>query len=144
MDNYVKPVKEDKQYYYEKETMLFLRRTLIRQGVIQRQAIAAYDSNGELVDNTVTIKEMSERLDIASASISNALKTEKMTKHHFFRRYNLNDEPLEIIELNYLCEIDGIYFFNQSRVGDYCEVTRQAVSLAKKRKSKKINGKEVN
>jgi hypothetical protein len=42
-----------------------------------------------------------------------------------------------------LCEIDGVRFVKQGDIADYCEVTKQAISLSVKRKSKVINGKTI-
>lgn len=143
LNNYVKPQREKVEYYYEKEKYLFSREALIRQGVIKRQGIAVYDNNGDLEDVYPTITEAALALAISTDRISGALKTEKINGGYFFRYYNLDDEAPEMINFDYVCEIDGIKFFKQTDVAEYCGVTRQAVSGSKQRESKSINGKEI-
>jgi len=142
-NSYVKPKKENVEFYYEKEEYLFSRRTLIRQGIIKKQGIAIYNNLGELEDTCTTVIEASSLIGYSKNRISGALKTEKINGDYFFRYYNLDEEPEETIDIDYLCEIDGVRFFKQSDIAEYCGVSRQSISGSKERQSKIINGKEI-
>ena len=75
--------------------------------------------------------------------IRSALKSGKIYKDHFFRNFILSEEPAENIDVPYLCIIDGYKFMKQTEVADYCDVTKQAVSIAKQRHAKLINGRII-
>ena len=101
-----------------------------------------YDKNGELEFTAQSLVEAADALEITSASVSKGLKTEKLTCEYFFRYYS-TEEPAEKIDIPWLCEIDGLKFVKQKDIADYCEVTKQAISLSVKRKSKVINGRVI-
>lgn len=130
------------EFYYTPDEELFTRRALNRRGDKKKERIAVYDKNGELEFTAQTITEAAETLDITNASVSKGLKTEKLTCEYFFRHY-LTEEPKEKIEIPWLCEIDGVKFVKQTDIADYCEVTKQAISLSVRRKTKVINGRTI-
>lgn len=65
-------------------------------------------------------------------------------KQKYFRYYYEGDEIPEVIDVPILCFIDEIPFISIAEMARYLGVTNQATSAAKQRKSKKINGKEIN
>lgn len=142
-NNPPKPYHEQVEYYYEKETQLFTRRTLLRRGEIVKQYVAIYDTDGELIDTTKTITDAAKITGVTNLTISKVLKNLKRTSGYYFRYFNSNEEPQQKIDFDYICEIDGIKFINQSEVGDYCQVSRQAVSGSRQRRAAMINGKTV-
>lgn len=135
--------KEMPKFYYDPSELLFSRRALIRQGVIVKEHIAAYDGNGDLELTTPTITEMANELDITQSTISSAIKSGKIACGYYFRRFPSNQEPEAKIDVPWLCKIDGIKFARQTYIADYCGVSRQAVSQAVKRQSKEIAGKII-
>ena len=130
------------EFYYTPGEELFSKRTLERQGDRIREFVAVYDKSGELVMSSPFITDVAKALNITNVSISKGLKTGKVTCDHFFRYYT-SDEPEERIDIPWICEIDGVRFVKQVDIADYCEVSRQAVSLAVKRQSKMINGRII-
>lgn len=135
--------KEPPIFFYVPNEPMFTRRTLIRQGIIVKEKIAAYSRDGELEVVGATLTEVASALNITTSSISKALKDGKMSCGYFFRRVPGDIEAPQNIEVPWLCEIDGLKFFKATEVADYCQVSRQAASGSVKRKSKKINGKEI-
>ena len=130
------------EFYYTPGEDLFSRRALNRHGVKHRERIAVYDKNGDFEFDAETITDVAKELEITNASVSKGLKTEKLTCGYFFRHFT-TDEPADTIDIPWLCEIDGVRFVKQGDIADYCEVTKQAISLSVKRKSKVINGKTI-
>ena len=144
LSSYEAPPREKVEYYYEKETQLFTRRALARRGELDtiKQGIAIYDRNGELESTARSVREATNKVFL-DGGIRSALKSGKIYKDHFFRNFILSEEPPETIDVPYLCIIDGYKFMKQTEVADYCNVTKQAVSIAKQRKTTRINGREV-
>ena len=135
--------KEKPIFHHIENEELFTRRALLRNGLIEKTAIAIYDYNGELEDVANTITAAAEITSICSASISKALKTNKRTCGHYFQYYPAHTEAPKQIEVPWLAQVDDIKFLKQTEIADYCGVSRQAVSQAAKRESGIINGKEI-
>lgn len=106
------------------------------------QGIAIYNRNGNLIKTARNIREVVSE-DFLDGGIRSALKSGKIYKNHFFRYFIITNEPLENIEVPYLCIIDGLKFMKQNEVAEYCNVTKQAVSSAKQHSAIYINGKVV-
>ena len=115
----------------------------MRNGLIEKTAIAIYDYNGELEDVANTITAAAEITSICSASISKALKSSKRTCGHYFQYYLAHTEAPKQIEVPWLAQVDDIKFLKQTEIADYCGVSRRAVSQAAKRESSIINGREI-
>lgn len=146
-DDYLNPVieREKVQYYYEPDERLFSRRCLIRKGELEAipHGVAIYSREGQLEESYESVKDAVGATEYPDSGIRNAIKSGKIYKNKFFRSFNTDKDPNDTIEVDYLCEIDGIRFMKQTEVADYCGVSRQAVSSAKQRASTLIAGKTV-
>ena len=107
-----------------------------------KQGVAIYNRYGGLVMVARDIRGATTK-EFLDGGIRAALKSGKIYKDHFFRYYNLSDYPPKNIEVPYLCIIDGIKFMKQIEVAEYCGVTKQAISTAKRHSATLINGKIV-
>lgn len=135
--------KNIKDFYYEKDTNLFTRQTLIRRGEIiskKDNQIAMYNLAGVLEKTFLSVSQAENNIYKASG-IRNSLKTNKRYKDKFFRYYIA--EPEEEIDTPFVCIVDEIPFYNLITAAQYLGVTKQAVQQSRARKGKKINGKEV-
>lgn len=103
--------------------------------------VAVYDAGGTLENTfpTVSSVKMSGYLE---NGIRESMRTNKSYKNKYFRTY-YDDEPLEYIEVPYICIIDEIPFNSFAEIGRYLGVSRQAVHSSKKRNSSKIAGKPI-
>lgn len=128
-------------FVYIPDEQLFTREALLRRGEIKRQRIAVYSRDGELEDTFDYIIQAAKYLSGSDNGVSTALQTQKLYKNHLLRWYE--EEPLDEIEVDCLCTIDGQRFFKQTEVAEYCGVSRQAVSAAKMRGSTQIAGREI-
>lgn len=144
LSTYTAPARNFVQYYYEKEEKLFTRAALIRHGELPtvHLNVAEYSHDGELITTYTSIKDALAQCPsgLSDSGLRAAIKSGKMYKEHFFRQYNSETEPEEIIDTPYICIIDGVRFNRQVEVADYCDVSRQAVSIAKQRHQNTING----
>ena len=134
--------KEMPHFYWEKEEMLFSRRALIRQGVIVPQHVATY-VYGVLEDTAPSLEEAKRQCGISVPLIRKSLRGEGDHKQYAFRYFPSNEEPPAEIEIDYVCEIDGLKFFNRSDAANYCGVSRQAAAGAYNRRAKTLGGKEI-
>ena len=143
--NNYKPIdRVEVEYFYEKERSLFCRQTLIRRGEelpgrLQKK-IAVYNDRGELEKTAEGVKSLVGDI-FKDNGIRDSIKTGKIYKDHYFRIYE--EEPKEEIEIHPICVIDEIPFVTCAEMGRYLGVTRQAISVARKRKSKKVGGVEI-
>lgn len=145
-DNYItfnSPAREHVDYYYEKDELLFTRRTLMRRGELIKDYVAIYNEDGELEDVAKSCSEAGRKTDISNISVNNAVKTGKICKGYFFRMFPSNTDPAEETEIPYICEIDGHKFLKQIEIAEYCGVTKQAISGSRRRQAAEINGKIV-
>ena len=132
--------REEVEYYYEPETWLFVKDVRAEMG----KTIAVYNSNGELEFTAPTLTEASEYSGVCISSISAVIKNGKRSKGYYFRKYKKNENPLEQIDFDWLCEIDGQKFAKQVDIANYCNVSRQSVSMSVQNHSKEINGRQIN
>ena len=139
----IEEIKEEPVFFYEKEELLFSRRALIRRGEIAPDRIACY-VYGNLEQTLSSVAEVVEEYQLPLASVKKSLAGTKDIKQYAFRWYPGHLSPAAEIDLKgVVAEVDNIKFFNQSDIANYCGVSRQAVSISRKRNSKRINGKEV-
>lgn len=135
--NSYKQIRGDKPiYYYEKETKLFVVGE-------KRPCVAAYSKTGELEFVANSITEMSKLVGGTVNSISRVLSNGKLYNNYWFRNFEQGATAPDTIEVQFLCEIDGIRFLTQSEVVSYFGISRQAVSQSTARKAKTICNKEV-
>lgn len=142
-NNYSVEYRDPPTYYYTPNERLFTLRTLQRRGEYQgkvKSHIAIYNAGGELEATYDSIKDIpSDNFKISG--IQKALREQKCYKNKYFLSYI--DEPLEEIEVPFICIIDEIPFNSFSEAGRYLGVSRQAIHQARKRKSVQINGSKV-
>ncbi len=135
------------KYYYVKDKYLFTRRTLQKNGLLEKgqsnviyKNIAVYDAGGHLENTYDTVSD----IDIEGATapgIRKAIRENRSYKFKWFRIYE--DEPEEEIDVPYIAIFDEIPFSSFSEMGRYLNISRQAVQQARKRHSKQILGQPV-
>ena len=132
------------EYYYDKKELLFSRRKLIRDGVLDTvhdYKFARYDLYGNLVDVKMRISDYAP--EFGSAGIHTSYKENKLYKNYYFQRYLKEEQPLEEIEVPVACFVDEIPFPTLAEAARYVRISRQAVSAARLRNSTQIGGKPV-
>lgn len=130
-------------YTYQHYDTLFTRKTLIRRGEITQYHVAVYDRFGEYIDTYKSITEAQENTGLSKPTIAAALKSGKQSKGYAFRYVPVDENAAAEIVVPCICYIDGIPFFKQQEIADYCGVSQQAVSGSIQRKSKQIGGREI-
>lgn len=130
------------EFYWEKEKYLFGRRTLARQGNLIVDYIVMY-YDGEYQDFFTSVSAAAKACGLSNSNINTLLKNGKPKNGYSFMRIPSNVEPPQTMNVAYVCEIDGQYFYTQKDVAEYCGVTPQGVSISRIRKSKTIGGREV-
>lgn len=135
------------KFYYDEKELLFTREALLRRGghVPTKRGIggiAMYDAAGifEKAEQYATALETEER---KSVGMTAAARSGKIYKNKYFRYFLEGEEPEALIDVPYYCIIDEIPFGRMADAAKYLNVSRQAVSQAEKKKSKIINGKEI-
>lgn len=140
-------VKEPPIYYYEPEKQLFSRQALQRRGLYipNYKLYAAYNADGTLYSVYSTIDEGAQDVNGTEGGIRRVLNSDKAYAHYFWKSFEGPPEPAipEHMDVKYLCIIDNIYFIKQVDVAAYCNITRQAVSYACKKKAKTLGHKAV-
>ena len=135
---------EQPEYYYDPNELLFTRRKLIRDGVIKTNKdyqIASYDAYGNLIEVKNAASEYAPTY--GGSSIKKACDENRFYKDRYFMRI-LKDDPIpDTIDVPVYCIVDEIPFISMAEAGRYLGITRQAVSVARQRKSKTIGGKDV-
>lgn len=152
--NYIPPKSEEVEYYYTKDEQLFSRRALARraekEGLTPEDAkifepkrnrsVAVYDAGGHLEQTFENVKSI-QLEGYLEKGIREALASQKSYKNKYFRYFYL--EPLEAIEVPFICIIDEISFNSFAEIGRYLNVSRQAIHSASKKQAKTICGKQV-
>ena len=143
----VKPTAPKYVFYYEKDEQLFSRNALLRRGELNVSQIAIYDSTtGALIDVVDTLAAATKITGLSATVIRGALKNDRVRQGYYFKKFTKSDggvPPKTCDSLPYICKIDGILFYSQSDVAEYCGVSRQAVSGSRQRKSHFINDREI-
>ena len=145
-NNYNQKEKNIVDYYYEKDEKLFTNAALIRQGKRKKltdRHLAYYDIGGQLEGTAKSFNEINIP-DYKVEGIRRSANNNTKYKQKYFRYYYEGEEPPEVIEVPLLCYIDEIPFVSIAEMARYLGVTNQATSSAKQRKSKQINGKDIN
>lgn len=135
------------KYYYVKDKYLFTRRTLQKNGLLEKgqsnviyKNIAVYDAGGHLENTYDKVSDIN--IEGATApGIRKAIRENRSYKFKWFRIYE--DEPEEEIDVPYIAIFDEIPFSSFSEMGRYLNISRQAVQQARKRHSKQILGQPV-
>lgn len=153
-NNYIRPEVQKVEYYYVKDTQLFSQKALLKQSEREKlveadpilhepkrnRPVAVYDAGGNLeqtFENAGSVK-----IDgYAEKGIRKALASQKDYKNKYFRYFTI--EPLEAIEVPFICIIDEIPFNSYAEAGRYLNLSRQAVYAANKKQSNTIGGKAV-
>lgn len=131
------------EYYYEKDNKLFTNAALIRRGELKKtmpKPVAVYNAGGDLEFIAKNVKSVN--LDgYLESGIRKSIQTESGYKQKYFRFFE--EEPVERIEVPFICIIDEIPFNSLAEAGRYLGVSRQAIHNAKSRHSKTIKDKAV-
>ena len=146
-NNYKFIKKEPVFYYWEKETYLFTKATLRKRGELpavpeRDKKYAQYDVYGHLEKVGNTIKELVTD-ELRPTQLSEAFKVNRVYKNRFFRLYHKNDDIPEEIEVPIVAIIDEIPFPRVQDIAEYFNVSKQAISKAKKVQRKEILGTPV-
>lgn len=146
-NNYKLIKREPVFYYWEKETYLFTKATLRKRGELppvpeKDKKYAQYDVYGHLEKVGSTIKELVTE-ELRPTQLSEAFKVNRVYKNRFFRLYNKTDDIPEEIEVPIVAIIDEIPFPRVQDIADYFNISKQAVSKAKKVQRKEILGTPV-
>lgn len=130
-------------YYYEPDELLFTRRKLIRDGILESQKVqvASYDDWGRLIEVKPTAVAYGPTYQCEG--IRRSCANNKFYKDRYFRKYPYYVDAPEEIEVPTCCIIDEIPFRNITEAAKYLNVSRQAVSAAKIRRRDHIGSKEV-
>lgn len=136
------------EYYYEPNELLFTRRKLIRDGVIKpgtpssKYKIAMYDLSGNLLEIRIGLSSFEP--EYLPASIKRSSENNSIYKNRMFKIYAPEETDIsEEIEVPIIAIVDEIPFASYAEIGRYCDVSRQAVHSAWKRKSKQVHGHEI-
>ena len=147
--NNYKFIKKDPVFYYwEKEKYLFTKSTLRKRGELppsnfdKDRKYAQYDIYGHLEKVGNTIKELVTE-ELRPTQLSEAFKVNRVYKNKFFRLYRKTDDIPEEIDVPIVAIIDEIPFPRVQDIADYFNITKQAVSKAKKVQRKEILGTPV-
>ena len=147
-NNYKLIKREPVFYYWEKEKYLFTKSTLRKRGELppsdfdRDKRYAQYDVYGHLEKVGNTIKELVTE-ELRPTQLSEAFKVNRVYKNKFFRLYRKTDDIPEEIDVPIIAIIDEIPFPRVQDIADYFNITKQAVSKAKKVQRKEILGTPV-
>lgn len=147
-DIYQHPVELNRpfvQYYYEKDKYLFSKRVLKARGELEstsKRKIVMYNISGELECTEDTIAAF-KKDGYAADSIRKSIKEGRAYKTKYFKEYQSENDIPQEIEVPFVLIVDEIPFPTLSEAARYLKVSRQAVSQAKAKQSKIINGKDV-
>ena len=136
--------KNPPQYYYNPNELLFTRRKLIRDGVIKSKEdyqIASYDNYGHLIEVKNNASEYAPIY--LTSGIKKSYEENKFYKDRYFLKLLKEENIPEEIDVPICCIIEEIPFISLSDAARYLQISRQAVSSARQRKSKKLCGKPV-
>ena len=116
-------------YYYNPDELLFTRRKLIRDGVLQAKIpnsaykVASYDLYGNLVEVRTGLSSYSP--EYIPSSIKRAAVKETIYKDRMFKLFDPKDDDIpEEIEVPIVGIIDEIPFKSYAEMGRYCGVSR--------------------
>lgn len=144
LNNYIQNIKKQKQIKVNQNQQKPLRITKIKYKTLQETQspnhkkniyIGEYNIFGELLQKY----HINEKQDLPQE----VFQSKSPYNNKYYRLYkNQFLIPAKISVKCPVCQIDNMYFFNQSEVARHFKISRQAVSQAKLRKSKLLN-KEI-
>lgn len=162
-NNYKRIKKEPVYFYWEEESEYFLKKTLKRQesteyvepinystkqptslliGPKITQVYAQYDVYGHLEKVNNTMKSFIND-EFKKTQLGLAFHNGNSYKNKFFKIYNSNEEIPEQIDVPIIAIVDEIPFVKIQDIANYLNVSKQAVSQAKSKKSKQIKNTKV-
>ena len=80
---------------------------------------------------------------IAYFVIKKAIKENRKYKNKYFKKFKNKEDVLPDLNIEPICWIDNIPFYNRSDIVKYANVTRQAVQNSFKNNGKTIGGKKI-
>ena len=103
---------------------MFSRRKLIRDGTLdlKKFQIASYDDWGHLIEIKSTASAYAPKY--ACEGIHRSVVNNKFYKDRLFKKYKLNEEVPEEIEVPTCCIIDDTPFRNMTEAAKYLGVSR--------------------
>lgn len=130
-NNYKTQKREPVYYYYEKDKLLFTRKTLRRRGELNEEKLkpqyAQYDVYGHLEKTGTTIASfVTDSLN--AKSLGTAFKEKRFYKNKYFTTYAPGEDIPEEIEVPIIAIIEEIPFPRVQDVANYLGISRQAVS----------------
>lgn len=130
-------------FYYDPDELLFTRRKLVRDGVLESNKIqvASYDDWGRLIEIRPTASAYAP--EYLCEGIRKSCAENRFYKDRYFRKYPYYMDVPEEIEVPTCCIIDEIPFRNITEASKYLGVSRQAVSAAKLKNKDIICNREV-
>lgn len=145
-NNYQLIKKEPVFYYWEKEKYLFTKTTLRKRGELppteRDRVYAQYDVYGHLEKTGDTIKEFITD-ELRPTQLSEAFKINRVYKNKFFRIYKREEEIPEEIDVPIVAIVDEIPMPRVQDIANYFNISKQAISKAKKVQRKEILGTPI-
>lgn len=145
-NNYQLIKKEPVFYYWEKERYLFTKTTLRKRGELppteRDRVYAQYDVYGHLEKTGDTIKEFITD-ELRPTQLSEAFKINRVYKNKFFRIYKREEEVPEEIDVPIVAIVDEIPMPRVQDIANYFNISKQAISKAKKVQRKEILGTPI-
>lgn len=145
-NNYQFIKKEPVFYYWEKEKYLFTKATLRKRGELpsteRDRVYAQYDVYGHLEKTGDTIKEFITD-ELRPTQLSEAFKINRVYKNRFFRIYKREEEIPEEIDVPIVAIVDEIPMPRVQDIANYFNISKQAISKAKKVQRKEILGTPI-
>lgn len=142
------PQSEEPNYYYDPDELLFSRRKLIKDGVLQPKVkithykVAMYDLYGNLVKVQQGVSSFEP--EYKASSIKNSATNNVLYKNHLFKLFDPDETDIpEEVDVPIVGIINEIPFASYAEMARYCGVSRQAAHIAMKRNSKQIHGYDV-
>ena len=142
--NKTQNIKEIPKFYYIEDELLFTKKTLKRRGQIEekKEIYAVYNENGLLEDIYEEISDI-KITGYLKEGIKKAIKENRKYKNKYFKKFKNKEDVLSNLNIEPICWIDNIPFYNRSDVVKYANVTRQAVQNSFKNNGKTIGGKKI-
>jgi len=135
------PQSEEPNYYYDPDELLFSRRKLIKDGVLQPKVkithykVAMYDLYGNLVKVQQGVSSFEP--EYKASSIKNSATNNVLYKNHLFKLFDPDETDIpEEVDVPIVGIINEIPFASYAEMARYCGVSRQAAHIAMKRNSK--------
>lgn len=134
-------------FYWVQGEQLFSKQALLRrQGYAPKKKkeyqYAQYDLYGNLDKKGLCIKDFENDI-LNYGQLVKAFKDERFYKDKYFKKFELDEEVPEQIDVPIVAIIDEIPFPKEAEMARYLGISRQAVNQSKQRRAKKIAGKDI-